>query len=121
MKFLSNKLLSKGEVMIPERLGNIQVVGRKAKVHIEDGKIKGLAPDWVNTKKLWESDPQAREEKRLVYHFNEDTGGVRYKFFWSKSRVLIANKTLYNLRMTRTNKRALSKEVKRGKEYYIKG
>ena len=32
---------------------------------------------------------------------------------------LVANKTLYNLRMTRTNKRTLSSNIKAGKEYLI--
>ena len=120
MKFLSSKLLSTGEITIPERLGKLSIYGKKVKVKVEDGQIKGLAPDWVKTKELWESDKEAKENKQLVYHFNEETNGIRYKYVWSKNRVLVSNKTLYNLRMTRTNKRELSKLVKEGKEYLIK-
>ena len=120
MKFLSSKLLSTGEINIPERLGKLSIFGKKVNVRIEDGEIKGLAPDWVKTKQLWESDEEAKNNKQLVYHFNEETNGIRYKFAWSKNRVLVSNKTLYNLRMTRTNKRALSNLVKEGKEYLIK-
>ena len=120
MKFLSNKLLEKGSIIIPERLGNLSIIGKKIKVRIEEGKIKGLAPDWVKTKELWEEDSQAKLEKQLVYHFNENTNGIRYKYSWSKNRVLVTNKTLYNLKMTRENKRALSKLVTDGKEYLIK-
>ena len=120
MKFLSSKLLSTGEINIPERLGKLSIFGKKVNVRIEDGEIKGLAPDWVKTKQLWESDEEAKNNKQLVYHFNEETNGIRYKFSWSKNRVLVSNKTLYNLRMTRTNKRALSNLVKEGKEYLIK-
>lgn len=119
MKFLSNKLLEKGSIIIPERLGNLSIIGKKIKVRIEEGKIKGLAPDWVKTKELWEEDSQAKLEKQLVYHFNENTNGIRYKYSWSKNRVLVTNKTLYNLKMTRENKRALSKLVTEGKEYLI--
>lgn len=119
MKFLSSKLLSQGEINIPERLGKLSIYGKKVKVKVEDGQIKGLAPDWVKTKELWESDKEAKNKKQLVYHFNEETNGIRYKFAWSKNRVLVSNKTLYNLRMTRTNKRELSKLVKEGKEYLI--
>ena len=119
MKFLSSKLLSQGEINIPERLGKLSIYGKKVKVKVEDGQIKGLAPDWVKTKELWESDKEARNKKQLVYHFNEETNGIRYKYVWSKNRVLVSNKTLYNLRMTRTNKRELSKLVKEGKEYLI--
>ena len=120
MKFLSNKLLEKGSIIIPERLGNLSIIGKKIKVRIEEGKIKGLAPDWVKTKELWEEDSQAKLEKQLVYHFNENTNGIRYKYSWSKNRVLVTNKTLYNLKMTRENKRNLSKLVTEGKEYLIK-
>ena len=120
MKFLMSKLFDTGEINIPERLGKLSITGKKVKIRIENGEIKGLAPDWVKTKELWEIDFKAKEDKKLVYHFNEDTNGIRYKFSWSKNRVLISNKTLYSLRMTRTNKRELSRLVKNNKEYLIK-
>jgi len=120
MKFLTKKLFEKGEVLLPERLGNIQIIGRKVKVTVEDGKIKGLAPDWKATRSLWERDEEACKNKQLAYHFNEETNGVRYRFFWCKNRVLVPNKTLYRLVMTRTNKRTVPELVKAGKEYLIK-
>ena len=120
MKFLIKKLLLKGEVLLPERMGFLQIVGKVVKARFEDGEIKGLAPDWAGTKKLWEDDKEARENKQLAYHFNEDTGGIRYRFFWSKRNALVFNKTLYSLKMTRTNKRILSTLIKEGKEYLIK-
>ena len=119
MKFLILKLLSTGEIILPERLGRLSIFGKKVNVRIEDGEIKGLAPDWVKTKQLWDSDEEAKNNKQLVYHFNEETNGIRYKYVWSKNRVLVSNKTLYNLRMTRSNKRELSKLVREGKEYLI--
>jgi len=120
MQFLMGKLFIRGEIQLPERLGKLQIVGKKVNVRIEDGKIKGLAPDWAETKKLWDEDSKAKKEKQLVYHFNEETNGIRYRFFWSKARALVANKTLYNLKLTRTNKRILSSLIKDGKEYLIK-
>ena len=119
MKFLILKLLSTGEIILPERLGRLSIFGKKVNIRIEDGEIKGLAPDWVKTKQLWDSDEEAKNNKQLVYHFNEETNGIRYKFAWSKNRVLVSNKTLYNLRMTRSNKRELSKLIREGKEYLI--
>lgn len=120
IQFLVCKLFSRGEILLPERLGVLSIIGRKQKVRIEDGKIKGLAPDWGKTKELWAHDEQAKENKQLVYHFNEQTNGVRYKFFWGKVRVAVPNKTLYSLKMTRANKRFLSELIKSGKEYLIK-
>jgi hypothetical protein len=120
IKFLMAKLFQTGEIKLPERMGILTITGKKVKVEYEDGKIKGLAPNWAETKRFWAENPVAKAAKQLIYHFNEETNGVRYKFTWSKSRVLAANKTLYDLRMTRTNKRLLSSLVKGGKEYIIK-
>lgn len=120
MKFLMAKLFLKGEILLPERMGVLKIIGKKVKVKIEGDKILGLAPDWVGTKELWSRDEKSKKEKKLVYHFNEDTNGIRYKFLWSKSKMVVPNKTLYNLKLTRTNKRFLSSLIKEGKEYLIK-
>lgn len=119
-KFVVGKVLEGHTVVFPSRLGKLSVVGKKVTPRVVDGEIKGLAPDWVGTKALWDRNPQARENKQLVYHFNEHTDNVRYKFIWSKNRVLVTNKTAYSLKLTRTNKRKLSSLIKEGKEYYIK-
>ena len=121
MKFLFNKLIDKGEIVLPERLGRVQILGKKCKAKIhEDGTLRGLAPDWVSTKELWDSDPEAKAKKQLVYFFNEETGGIRYKFFWNRNRVLLTNKSLYEIKMCRANKRYLAKIIKDGREYLIK-
>lgn len=120
MLFLFKKLLEKGEIKLPERLGSLMVIGRKIKARVVDGKIKGVAPDWVETKKLWAENSKAKEAKQLVYHFNEETGGIRYRFAWSKNRVLVLNKAYYQFIATRANKRMLAALIKQGKEYLIK-
>ena len=85
-KFLMQKVLDGESVTLPGRLGKIEITGKKVKPIIgKDGQIKGLAPDWVNTKKLWDSNPEAKEKKTIVYHFNEHSNGIRYKFRWNKA------------------------------------
>lgn len=121
MLFLAAKLLKYGYIKLPNRMGEITIIGKKPNMVIEeDGTIKGLAPNWKATRELWNTDKEAEQNKQIVYHFNEETNGIRYRFRWSKKNVFMQNKTLYNLIMTRTNKRALSKLVKEGKEYLIK-
>lgn len=120
MKFISSELISKGSVLLPERLGKINVIGKKKVPRIEEGKLKGLFPDWGETKKLWARDEESRINKQLVYHFNEETNGVSYKFVWEKGRVLVENKTLYDVKLTRENTRSLSKAIQEGNEYLIK-
>jgi len=120
-KFLMNKVLEGIEVTLPARMGTLSILGKKQKVRIdEEGNIHGLAPDWVKTKKLWEENEEARKNKKLLYHINSHTDGVRYKFLWSKLQVLVENKTLYSLRMTRDNKRAVNAMAKQGKQYKTK-
>ncbi len=120
-KFLMDKVLDGEEVTLPSRLGTLSIIGKKQKVSLdEDGKIKGLAPDWVKTKQLWDSNPQAKEKKQLLYHTNSHTDNTRYKFFWSKQRILIQNKILYSLKITRDNKRAVHNLILKGKQYITK-
>lgn len=119
-KFLIAKVLQGHEVTLPSRLGTLSVIGRKQRVRIEDGEIVGLAPDWVKTKILWDSDPEAKKSKQLLYHTNPHSDGVRYKYTWSKKNVLVENKTLYSLRLTRCNKRALSSLIKQGVPFVTK-
>lgn len=111
MLFIMEKIFQGFCVPLPGRLGTLEVIGKKQKPRIVDGEVKGLAPNWPETKKLWDRSPKAKEEKKLVYHTNYETNGYRYKFFWSKKRVLVQNKSLYTLRMTRNNKRTLSEHI----------
>lgn len=120
LKYIVCVLFEKGTVILPEKLGVLHIIGKKLKATTEDGKIKGLAPDWDKTKKLWAIDQQAKDNKQIVYHFNEETNGIRYRIVWAKTKVLVSNKTLYDLKFTRTNKRFLSALIKTGKEYLIK-
>lgn len=120
-KFLIGKALESFEVTLPSKLGTLCIVGRKPRLRFdENGKPLGLAPDWVKTKQLWESNPEAKERKQLLYHTNAETEGVRYKWVWSKKNILIENKTLYALRLTRTNKRTVHRMIKEGKQFIIK-
>lgn len=120
MQFLIDKVIEGEEITLPARLGTLSIIGNKRKLRFSEEGKPILPPNWAKTKKLWDNNPKAKEEKKMVYCTNEETGGVVYKFLWSKNRVPIENKTLYALRMTRTNKRAVNSAIKRGKEYFIK-
>lgn len=121
LKFIMNEVYNGEKVALPQRLGTINVIGKKIKAGIdkETGQIKNLAPDWVRTKELWENCPECKENKQLVFHLNEHTNGVRYRINWSKKNVLVKNKTMYSLIFTRDNKRALHKLIINGKEYLV--
>ena len=120
-KFIVNKVLEGNEVVLPARLGSLVIRGIKQQIKFsENGEIKGLAPDWVKTKQLWDADPEAKKSKKLLYHMNHSTNGYRYSWFWSKKNAAVQYKGLYSLRMSRENKRRTSKCILSGKEYIVK-
>lgn len=120
LSFIIQKVQEGHEVFLPARMGSLMIVGTKReKIVDEEGNFL-VPPDWVKTKKLWETNPQAKEEKKLVYHLNEETGGVSYRYRWSKYNVPAQNKKMVSLRMTRKNKRDVNVLVsQKGKEYLI--
>lgn len=119
-QFLMDKVIEGHEVTLPSKMGTISIIGSKRTLRFNEEGKPILPIDWKKTKQLWDRNPQAKEDKKLVYCTNEATSGVVYKFLWSKLRFSIENKTLYALRMTRDNKRAVHKAIKEGAEYYIK-
>lgn len=119
MKFIASKILNGDSVVLPAGLGTLGIIGRKPKIKIEENTIKGLSPDWKKTKELWETDEVAKKEKKVLYFFNEHTGGVRYKYGWAKWAVRLRNKHLFYFRASRENKRNVWKKIMEGKEYYL--
>lgn len=120
MKFLIQKILEGEEVTMPARLGTLFIQGTKKNLKFNRDGIPLLPPNWAATKRLWDSNPDAKATKKIVYCFNEETDGVVYKLHWSKNRVPIENKLYYNFILTRANKRAIHYQIKQGKEYLIK-
>lgn len=118
IKFMMIKLLDGHDVILPARLGILGIRGSKVKPRIdENGEVKGLAPNWKETKELWDSNPEAKEKKELVYCFNEHTNGYRYKLVWFKKNYIFVNKNVYSFKLSRENKRDMMRKIKEGKEY----
>jgi phage FluMu protein Com len=120
-KHIMEFVLKGDEVKLPEKIGTISVKGKKVKTKFDEdiGRISNQAVDYGETNKLWSRCPECKERKQVVYHLNEHTNGIRYKFFWSRDRVLIENKSFYSMIFTRTNKRKLSHLIQNGKEFYV--
>lgn len=84
--FLMDIAVEKGvEVKLPYGNGKIKifkykpVVMRKTK---SGEKRINLTVDWGATNRLWKSDPQAKENKKLIYHLNTHTDGYQIKIKW---------------------------------------
>jgi len=120
-KFIMSLVFEGDEVKLPEKLGTISVKGKKIKTEFDEelGRIVNQAPDYQETKKLWAKCPECEANKQMVYHLNEHSDGNRYKFFWSKERMIVENKMFYTMIFTRTNKRHVSQLIQDGKDYYV--
>ena len=121
IQFMIDEIIKGEEVILPFKLGTFRIVGRQIKPKItEEGKIKGLSPNWNRTMKLWKEDEFAKKEKRIVYNFNEHTSGIIYKFIHSKKGTSLTNRGYYTFRLSRANKRKVHDAIISGKEYLIK-
>lgn len=119
-KFIMQLVINGEEVKLPNGAGTIKIQGKQKKVVInEDGTIKGAAPNWNETKKLWLRNPQAKIDKKIIYCLNEHTNGIRYTIHWCKINVAYIHQQLYSLQFTKTNKRDVHKSIVDGKEYTV--
>lgn len=118
IQFLMRKICDGKDIKLPSELGILGVRGKKVKPRLdEQGNIVGLAPDWVGTKVLWDQNSEAKNQRQLLYHFNEHSAGFRYKVVWFKKGFKFKNKSVYSIKLSRANKRAISDLIKQGKEY----
>jgi hypothetical protein len=113
-KITDGIVLEGKDFVMPFRLGSVGIRKKKIIVQMnDDGSIdkRFLRPDWKATKELWKVDPEAKENKQLVFHLNKHFGGYNCKWFWDKSTCSVQNQTAYSLVMTRENKRKLAAAI----------
>lgn len=118
--FLMEKVFEGESVKLPQKMGNLSIVGRKIEPKFdEEGRITNLPVDWKATKEMWASNPKTKEEKRVVRHLNEHSNGIFYFIKWSRSNVLFMNKNLYSFTPTRKNSRTVPRLIEQGKSFLI--
>jgi hypothetical protein len=98
------------EVRLP-LLGVLSIVKKKRD-------LNKLQPDWKSTKELWSQDPDAKRNKKLVFHMNNHSGGYYYRFHWRKGKV--KNISVYSFLPVRAVKTALSSAILSGNKDYIR-
>lgn len=120
-KFLMSKVFEGHEVTLPGKMGTLSIKGKKEELKFRKDGSPILPINYAATKELWKRCPECEKKKQKVYHTNEHSDGVSYRFFWSKKNIFVINKEFFSLIMTRTNKREVSRMVKQeGKKYPIK-
>lgn len=133
LKFILKKIFEGNDVRLGARLGIIGIRGKKIiPVLNKEGKIKGVAPSWGKTKLKWIEEAKSmgltfeeylkvvpKENRKLVYCFNEHTEYIRYRIVWYKKNVVVKNKIFYGLTFNRVNRRTLWNLINEGKEYFV--
>jgi len=117
-RYFFDRIVDGEEISFPFNLGAMVIVGRKCVPKIdENGNIKGLPPDFGATRKLWNSDPKAKAEKRIIYYENTETDGYVYRCLWNKLKGSYKYINLYALITSKPNRTKIFKAVKSGKRY----
>ena len=104
--------LSKGnDIILPHRMGKLELRKTKASFKIENGKVKTNLPiDWDRTLKLWSEDKEAYKAKTLVKA--EET--ELFKVFYNRMRCNFNNCSFYEFRVNRDIKKRLKDTIKEG-------
>lgn len=105
----------KGRVFKLPYIGDLQLKKKKVCLRERDGKInkRYLKIDYKRTKELWNNDPVAKKEKKLIFHLNQHTGGFYYKISWDKRYARkVANITYFKFVFVRKWKRMIAQILK---------
>ena len=88
---------------LPFRMGNLKIIKRKINFK------NNLAIDWKTTNEIG----------KKAFHFNDHSSGFKFIFKWSKGNIIVQNKYLYRLVITRKYKRDLARLIKEGRVDYF--
>lgn len=106
LKYESDRIINRAYLFTPPySIGSIFVGKRKIKSYSR----KNLRVDFAAT----------RELKKTILHTNEHSSGYNYMFRWRKVMARCININMYELVMSRTNKRNLAHSIKNKTTDYL--
>lgn len=110
-KLLAEELLNEHDIVLPCKMGIIEVRKYDARISIKDGKIKTNLPvDWDKTLKLWSEDEEAYKERILIKMEEKEV----FKVCYNRIKANYNNKSFYEFVVNRDLKRRLKQRIKRG-------
>ena len=108
---LAENFLKGRDIVLPHRLGTIELRKYKTKMSFNNGKLHTNLPiDWDRTLKLWAEDEEAYKEKMLVKVEEKEI----FKVFYNKGKANYNNKSFYEFEVNRDLKRRLKQRIKDG-------
>ena len=108
--FVGDRIVKGDRMILPFGLGSLEVLKKKQRYEIIDGKIntKALLVDWSKTYEYWKTNEKARESKKLLYYTGDNGENYRYKFNWDKYGIINRRIRNYSFKATRHLSRKLA-------------
>lgn len=108
---LAEELLQGHDIVLPHRLGRIELRKYGTKMSIKDGVLRTNLPiDWDRTLKLWAEDEEAYKEKLLIKAEEKEI----FKVYYNKKNAIYENKSFMEFEVNRDLKRRLKQRIKEG-------
>ena len=106
---LAENILSGEDIVLPHRLGTIELRKYDTRISICNGKVVTNLPiDWDRTLKLWSEDEEAYKEKTLIKMEEKEI----FKVFYNKRTANYENKSFMQFEINRDLKRRLKQRIK---------
>ena len=109
---LRNSLIEGNDIILPEKMGRLELRKSTNSIKFIDGKLKTSLPvDWESTLKLWYNNHSSKDKKQLVRQEIVET----YRVFYNKTKANYNNKSFYKFTTNREIKVGLKKNIKLNK------
>lgn len=106
---LAENILSGEDIVLPHRLGTIELRKYDTRISICNGKVVTNLPiDWDRTLKLWSEDEEAYKERTLIKMEEKEI----FKVFYNKRTANYENKSFMQFEVNRDLKRRLKQRIK---------
>ena len=109
---LQELLIEGGDIILPEKMGRLELRKKTNKVSFKDGKLKLNHPvNWNATLKLWYDNPNCKTKKQLVREETLETFRVHY----NKNKANYNNKSFYEFSTNREIKIGLKNNINKNR------
>ena len=110
-EYLADSLLRGHDIVLPHKMGRIEVKKYEARITLEGNKVKTNLPiDWDRTLKLWYEDEESYKNKTLIKMEEKEI----FKVCYNKLKADFNNKSFYQFDINRDLKRRLKQQIKNG-------
>jgi len=109
--YLAKELIEGNDVILPCRMGKLEVRKYAPNIKFQDGKLATTLPvNWDATLKLWFEDKESYDGKVLIYEEPKEIFRVLYNVYDANYN----NKSFYEFKINRDIKQGLKNKIKEG-------